>query len=84
MASVTQSGRVTPESNIDLEKEQTHTEDPEIEAIHTHATHALGRSDTTKSTHPLELTESHRTYSGFKWFLVCIAMYIVSCSIILR
>lgn len=52
-------------------------EDPHMEAIHTTPTHVLQRSDTTKSTHPLEQVESHRTYSGFRWVLVCVAMYAV-------
>jgi hypothetical protein len=77
MATTEEAGRRSPESVVDIEKEER-GEDPQIEAIHTTPTHVLQRSETTKSTHPLELIESHRTYSGFKWFLVCIAMYTVS------
>lgn len=56
-----------PESidNTDLEKSDQKGL-PQLETIHTSA-----------SQHPLELIESHRTISGVKWVLVCIALYVV-------
>jgi hypothetical protein len=65
-------------ASLDLEKQDS-PESTHLEAIRTGAApHALEKSISTRSNHPLELTESHRPYSGFKWFLVCIAMYVVS------
>jgi ribose 5-phosphate isomerase len=69
-------------ASLDLEKQGSSEIEPQLEAIRTGAApHALEKSQSTRSNHPLELVESHRTYSGFKWFLVCIAMYVVSISL---
>jgi hypothetical protein len=53
---------------------EAHLEKIETQADHDHHSipHELLK---TKSTHPLELIETHRTYSGWRWILVCFALY---------
>jgi hypothetical protein len=79
MATTIDHSRLSSNSNIDLEKEETHQIEPHhVEAINTTPTHALEKSETARSNHPLEQVVSHRTYSGWQWVLVCLSLYIVS------